>query len=173
MDKFWDETIFLLETLVMKAYGQDDDGMELTFTNGPVTFHRTDSASEVKRLMERSSLKPAKNVRTNMRASLNKILNEYLEQIQRHQKADKGKNKKKELKKLTILVLTDGIWSANPRDNDVEDMIVNFAGKLEEQYKDYGTTRQVSIEFVQLGYDEAAAFRMRCLDDELESRGVA
>lgn len=169
MAPYWDEAIFLLETLVMKAWGQDENGMDLSFANGPVTIRGSNDPSKFKKKMEDPYAKPVtgKRIKTDMRKSLRDILYTYIQIVKQRRN-----NPKTKVKKLTIIVLTDGKWGAKTSEHDVEDDIVDFVKALKKEQGNYGQVRQVSIEFVQLGYDEGAAFRMQRLDDELPFLGV-
>jgi serine/threonine protein kinase len=170
MVEFWDETIYLLETLVMKAWGQDKNGMDLTFANGPIEVKNSNTPSTFRNKMEHRDARPSKGsgVKTDIRKALEEVLyNRYLRVVKQSLQDHKVK-----VKKLTIIVLTDGKWDDMEGDNDVEDTIVEFAKKLKKIQGDHMQIRQVSFEFVQLGFDEGAAFRLQRLDDELPWRGV-
>lgn len=120
--------------------------------------------------MEHRDARPSKgsDVKTDIRKALEEVLyNRYLRVVKQSLQDHKVK-----VKKLTIIVLTDGKWDDMEGDNDVEDTIVEFAKKLKQIQGDHMQIRQVSFEFVQLGFDEGAAFRLQRLDDELPWRGV-
>jgi len=91
---------------------------------------------------------------TDMRETLGEIFEEYLE------KRQAGK-----AKKLTLIVLTDGIWKGSVPPEGVEEKIVEFLGKF-ETLKD----RAFSIQFVRFGDDPDAIEKLRRLDDELPKR---
>ena len=167
---YWDESIYLLETMVMKAWGQDKNGMDLTFANGPVLIRGSNNPAKFRQKMEDKDAKPSKGsgLKTDIRIALESILSDYLRLAQR------GLDHRAKVKKLTIIVLTDGRWEGLPDDNDgsVEDTIVEFVKRLKTVQKGHMEVRQVSFEFVQLGFDEGAAFRLQRLDDQLPFRGV-
>src|SRR5215471_1245497 len=113
MKKHWYEATYLLETLVMKAAGQDEDGMDLTFTNGPEKLENQKSGSAFKRVMKKAE--PKDGVHSDMRKSLGDIFASYLEELQR---------KRGLVKNLTLIVLTDGIWAGMSEKNEVKQKIV-------------------------------------------------
>ncbi|KAL8684508.1 MAG: hypothetical protein Q9224_006307 [Gallowayella concinna] len=166
MRSHWAETEYLLKTLVLKAAGQDDDGLDLSFTLGQERLENKKSISkDWERAMEKAE---PRNERTNMKTSLAELLQAYLEQVQEQKRHQWGKP----LKKLTIIVLTDGIWAGmGNNQNAVNDTIVNFVHKLEKIVGDL-IERLVSIEFVQLGNDPEATYRLRQLDIGMKWKGV-
>ena len=155
MARDWFQATFLLETLVMKAKGQDPDGMDLNFTTGSVNLGNKEKPSIFVAKMKEGS--PKSGVRTNIVESLGTIFNKYLTQL---------RNTRNEARDVTLIVLTDGAWEGTTNKERVSDKIVEFLTQLERQT--YGLKhRPFSIEFVQFGHDEEASRRLKYLDNFL------
>ena len=170
MADFWDQTIYLLETLVMKAKGQDKDGMDLSFTNGPVHLKNGKGPSGFREKMEDPKARPYHSVHTEMGKALGKIMAEYLQSV----KSWKSSIKTTLMKKLTVIVLTDGVW-ANMENQQytVIQRIVSFHEDLSSELQEtMRQDRHVSFEFVQLGNDIGARQLLKYLDDELTAYGI-
>ncbi|KAL8820291.1 MAG: hypothetical protein Q9223_001457 [Gallowayella weberi] len=167
MRTHWAETEYLLKTLVLKAAGQDDDGLDLSFTLGQEKLANKKSTSkDWERAMEKAQ--PGTQ-RSNMKTRLAEIFEGYLRQVQE----PKAHHSAKPLRKLTIIVLTDGIWGGmGNNQNAVSETIVNFHHKLQRLHANNLDDRIVSIEFVQLGNDAAATYRLRQLDTGMKWKGI-
>jgi hypothetical protein len=167
MEDYWFEVQYLLETLVMKAKGQDKNGMDLSFTQGTVVLKGSNDAVKFSKKMDERGAKPMKGWHTDLSLPLEKILSSYLADFKRTRATD-------DVKKLTLLILTDGKWESMEDKEDVAHTIVNFAREMEKLTGDTlrKRERRVSIEFVQFGYDEDATARLRRLDDDLPYEGV-
>ncbi|RDW91279.1 hypothetical protein BP5796_02444 [Coleophoma crateriformis] len=165
MEHYWDEQTFLLETFVMKAAGQDEDGMDLFFTSGTVSVRNEKKFGKFKKAMEHRDAMPKSGVHTDMRRSLGTIFREYLHDLEH----------KSGVKDLTIIVLTDGKWAGmieKDQEDSLSNKIANFVrtvGRMTNNLKD----RPVSIEFVQFGNDHEASLRLRDLDQGVGSPGEA
>jgi hypothetical protein len=159
MKPYWFEATYLLETLVMKAFGLDDNGMDLYFTAGTYKVENQKGKSKFKQAMNNKSFKPVQHFNTDMRASLSIILDKYLREYRRTRK------------NLTIIVLTDGKWEGMVDKTEVRNLIIKFA---EESKGVIGGLkhRPVSIEFIQFGNDADATYRLRQLDDNLKWDGI-
>lgn len=107
MDKFWDEATFLLEVPFLKLTGQDKDGIDLSFTQSKVAVSSTKRESNLRKAMERARPKYQQSVlETDMHAALKGIFDQYSFDVA------EAKKKGKRIKDLTLIVLTDGIWTA-------------------------------------------------------------
>ena len=148
----------------MKAAGQDENGMDLSFTIGRLELKNKKTGSDFWRAMENSAVQPKDNMHTDMQKSLDRILSAQLEEIKRNW--FKGSPKK-----LTIIVLTDGVWAGMKNKRDVDKTIVKF-GKDVQNFLGNSEPRSVSIEFIQFGYNVDATHRLRRLDDELKFEGI-
>ena len=160
MIPYWYQASFLLETLVMKAVGQDENGMDLSFTSGSVRVENQKKGYQFVSAMRKAY--PHPQMRTNMKAALENIFSTYMQEFQ-------GKPLKR--KDLTLIVLTDGIWDGMMDKNEVENKVVDFIEQLRKK-SDYLKERSVSIEFIQFGNDTEATYRLRQLDRNPKWRGI-
>jgi hypothetical protein len=174
MDCHWYEATFLLQTLLLKARGQDENGMDLLFTSGLVKVEGREgrgSSTLIKKdpfmaAMKDPNARPQKNNRTDMRRPLGDIFDKYVNEAKR------GKRMGHEIKNLTLIVLTDGIWDGmNKNKEEVRELIITFVKNVREIVGDL-KQRPVSIEFIQFGCDEDATYRLWVLDNHLKYDGV-
>ncbi|KAL8998393.1 MAG: hypothetical protein Q9169_002521 [Polycauliona sp. 2 TL-2023] len=170
MRRHWAWAKALLVTLVEKAAGQDENGLDLSFTLSKEKLENEKSKSSKweKRMKE---AEPVTGARTNMRNPLHKILRQYLEYVKDvwHRKRSQPT---KTYRKMTLIVLTDGIWAGmGQNQNAVNDTIVKFVRELELVVGDL-VDRPFSIEFVQFGHDPEATYRLRRLDTDMKWSGI-
>ena len=174
----WDEAAMLLEVLVMKAKFLDPDGMDLSFTTGPVRVSNSNDAKEFIEALDNDDARPNDMTHTDMSASLGDILSAYLQDLKSKRNKDNRDNKKRwstssgdSERKLTVIIFTDGKWEGMNKKAQVDETIINFSKALE---KEVGSLQKrfVSIEFVQFGNDPDASHRLRHLDNELGYSGV-
>ncbi|OLN86226.1 Dual specificity protein kinase TTK [Colletotrichum chlorophyti] len=183
MWKHWTQATELLEVLVWRALGYDDNGMELCFTNpdtnprAPVRESRKQTVRQFTKAMRLAG--PAREgpsaCQTTIIPELERIINEYT-----RAKLSKTKSRNK-----TIIVLTDGIWQGM-HDEYTLDLYFRSAfhnlrdlhGDFNENdtiksadHRDISETRPVTIQFVQFGNDSKATERLRRLDDDLTIYG--
>ncbi|RDW60992.1 hypothetical protein BP6252_12375 [Coleophoma cylindrospora] len=165
MVDYWDEQTFLLETFIMKAAGQDEDGMDLFFTSGTVSVRNEKKFGKFKKAMENHDAVPKSGVHTDMRRSLGTIFREYLHDLEH----------KSGVKDLTIIVLTDGKWAGmieRDQEDSLSNKIANFVSTVVRKTNNL-KDRPVSIEFVQFGNDYEASLRLRDLDQGIGRPGEA
>jgi hypothetical protein len=170
MADFWDEAIYLLETLVMKAKGQDENGMDLSFAQGNVSIRGSNRESKFREKMEDPGARPSvgSTAHTDIRKALGDILDDYLGEVRKSRQYSSGKKKDKDkLRDLTIIVFTDGKWEGIADKEAVMNTIVRFAKELEKIQGKGFRMRQVSFEFVQFGFDADATYLLQKLDDDL------
>jgi len=165
MEDFWYEAKFLLETLLKKAQGLDENGMDLMFTIGSYDVENQKGTSRIMTQMDNMKARPKKGMHTDMRGSLGNIFDKYITDARRK------KQYNSDIKNLTLIVLTDGKWEGTKNKEEVNRKIVYFSRELEGiigNLKD----RPVSIEFIQFGYDEDATYRLKALDNDLKYSGI-
>lgn len=184
-----------MSVLVAFLYGQDDDGIDLYFTSSSQlvgTFH------EPKQFFaEMSKYRPSNDFQQNLSrtrnlakdtnsgftppdsipraatastASSNELsenINDVLDEILRNWSTSFTK---KEKKKLTLIVLTDGVWAGVQKKGIVANGIVhavetaqNRGGSLRKQLGQRG----LSIQFVRFGNDEEAIAEFDYMDNSL------
>jgi hypothetical protein len=162
MAQHWRDALFTLETLYLKLDGLDENGVDLIFTDRAKTKH---GREELKRSWGRAALVKGMNdaqpappngfderVRTNMREVLSPIFQKFLTSRQN--------------KRMTLIVLTDGMWEGSIREEGVADKIADFYKSWHDKWR-VVEDRWFSIQFVSFGNDEAALHRLQVLDDEL------
>jgi len=120
MEDLWAEATFLLEVLVMKAKHLDKDGMDLYFTTGQPGVLKSNKHTDFAKIMNQDQYKPTVGKRTNMKQIIERLLREYLHNVEGQGVKNPG------LKDLTIIVLTDGKWEGMADSKDVETAIKSF-----------------------------------------------
>jgi hypothetical protein len=164
----WERLKYLLETLVMKAEGLDDDGVNLAFTHGKVALKDARQKAEVQFMdkLKNPEAMPREEWLTDMKVRLLGILNEYVRYVEiKYLRHETPKN-------MTVIVLTDGVWGGTQDKEDVYFSIVNFIKRFERIYKGEISTRPVSIQFIQFGKDPDATARLKRLDDDMKVEGI-
>ncbi|MBE3041051.1 hypothetical protein IMZ48_00375 [Candidatus Bathyarchaeota archaeon] len=169
----WQEATELLTTLVRRAIGYDDDGIELYFTSQDNT-KRLDKGLRKQRVehftREMIKARPAGQSflpqRTDIVPSLSKVMGKYLYEMK---------------KPKTIIVFTDGIWQGNSDEYAVDKLIINNLMHLRTIHPDTAacgkvstieTIRPLTIQFVRFGQNPDGSDRLRRLDDCLVEQGV-
>ncbi|KFY38314.1 hypothetical protein V494_04413 [Pseudogymnoascus sp. VKM F-4513 (FW-928)] len=160
MDQYWYNARYLLKTLLLKATGQDENGMDLSFTSGNVSVRGSNDLAKFMKAMDDSKPQPRLHIHTDMRRSLGDIFHKYYQGATR-----------RDAKNLTVIVFTDGMWDGMEDKDEVGNLIIAFAKKLQKTVGDL-KARPVSIEFVQFGKALEAANRLRRLDDDLVVSGI-
>jgi hypothetical protein len=158
---FWKVATYVLETLAMKLAGLDDDGLDLVFTIGQdwnvVDAKGSKGLAKFRKAMENACPivpdMPGLKEKTDMGETLGQVFDEYL--------------KSHRNKRMTLLVLTDGIWEGSVKDKGVEKKIADFLGELRKHHKTM-EDRRFSIEFIRFGDDANAISRLERLDNGLE-----
>lgn len=159
MYPFWDVTSFILTTLAMKLSGLDKDGLNLRFT---IRMEHVNNAKKARApgkfedAMSRAKPQESEIVKTNMAESLGRVLEEYLQ-------ARKGK-------RMTLIVLTDGVWPGSMREKSVERKIADFLKVLSQRHLSQRhqalEDRQYTIQFIRFGEDPRAIQRLNFLDND-------
>lgn len=165
MAKHWPRVRELVATLVTLLHGQDDNGMEMYFTSsetkhGPITepFQFVDIINQMKPKVEisqdRASISEAKRA-DDIRKALAQILSLV------------GQTTYK--RKLTLIILTDGIWKGISNRRTVADRIVTSFQEWQDEdiLKEMLEIRGLSIQFVQFGDDKAAEMEFEYMDNHL------
>lgn len=173
----WGHVTYLLRILVWRSLHYDDDGMELKFTIGPEDWDlkpkKNQKVDDFVKKMEMAKPKPDGKRFTDMSASLTLILERH---FQNHRDNEHSPIKRK----LTILVLTDGLWERNDEDA-VDNYLVNCIKKIpDDAWKPEpnggvansgkAPSRPISIQFIRFGHNEKAIKRLDRLDNNLKDR---
>ncbi|KAI0402285.1 hypothetical protein F4802DRAFT_608795 [Xylaria palmicola] len=181
MRGFWRHATYLLNVLVKRSLGYDDNGMELRFTNDleekwRLSPRKNQRPEEFEDRMNAAGPKKRRNTitKTNMSSSLALILEDHLR---------KNNDGKKLMRHLTILVLTDGRWEME-HEYTVDDYLVSFIKKIPAENwepeaprrasgssnKPTSRPRPISIQFIRFGHHPNAIARLNRLDNNLKDR---
>ena len=181
MDRFWYEAMYLLETLIRKARNQDPDGMDLFFTSGSVKVEGYESRMKIverfkhdrfTKAMKDPKARPALGHHTdlghtNPLTKMSEILASYLDEVRRQ------KYRGIPHKKMTLIVLTDGLWEGMNDKEGVRNLIIQVVTKLREIIGDVKLNeRPLSIQFIQFGDNPDAEYRLWSLDNQLKYDGI-
>ena len=176
MDRFWYEAMYLLETLIRKARNQDPDGMDLFFTSGSVKVEGYESRMKIvkgfkddrfTKAMKDPKARPALGHHTNPLTKMSEILDSYLDEVRRQ------KYRGIPHKKMTLIVLTDGLWEGMNDKEGVRNLIIQVVTKLREIIGDVKLNeRPLSIQFIQFGDNPDAEYRLWSLDNQLKYDGI-
>jgi hypothetical protein len=165
----WQYVKLFLETLVQKVDGLDKDGVDVAFTRGSATATNIEGQkgiTKIKTAMDSKEVVPMPGVYTDMVEPLRDIFNAYKlrveSKIRRSQKIDK----------MTLIIITDGLWLSTLNKDSVGQTIVQFVKELKGIMGYDLTDRPFSIQFIQIGDDIDAGKRLQSLDDELTVHGI-
>ncbi|KXH27073.1 hypothetical protein CSAL01_09084 [Colletotrichum salicis] len=180
MKPHWKHATFILEGLVWRSLGYDENGMELCFTDPdtpPAAFIKESRKQDVSTFSEAMKLaKPSSDDKKTMIVpELARIINDYT----------KAMLSKRRPKKKTIIVLTDGVWSGMNIRNTLDEHLRAVFQLLRDLHKDLpvrnnlhsqaqediGTIRPITIQFVRFGTDKEGYERLRHLDDDMTNYG--
>ena len=167
----------MLDVLAQKIEPHDEDGLDLTFTEGNVEVLHSKNKKwpfrkrDFEDAMDRSRPKTDRRMPspTNMPDALNRIFEHYL--INAERDAKRGRPKR-----FTLIILTDGKWSLEGQQLiDVRTKIWQFMTHcnniwvplLKPGERKADSQRPVSIQFVQFGDDLGARLSLRYLDNGL------
>lgn len=168
MLEFWPSVKELLLNLVRKSQHIDKDGMDLKFTCSKSDFRPSNKPSDFQKEMEKPTHQPMSGEfprQTRMDVTLGHLLKQYVSKYERSRAATR---------KMTIIVLTDGIWDATKDKFAVDQEIIQFnveLGRLGGNSLE-DDERRVSIQFVRFGENPVAKRRLERLDNQLKFKGV-
>ncbi|KAK1845620.1 protein kinase domain-containing protein [Colletotrichum chrysophilum] len=182
MNVHWKQATDLLEVLVWRSLGYDEDGVELRFTD-PDTNHkakvkesRSQSLKQFTDAMKLATPSASTRIKTNILPALERIVNDYTTGMT----SAKSKPRKK-----TIIVLTDGIWEGMNIEytldvhlrstfqvlRDLHGDLPYVAAGYSGDREDISVIRPITIQFVQFGNEPNAAARLKRLDDDMRLYG--
>jgi hypothetical protein len=159
MREHWASATFVLQTLGMQIGPLDKDGLDLIFTRDPGTYARRnvknfDIPKQFCAAME-AGTKAGDNLpmyKTSMALALRNVLRGYIHGGMR--------------KKLTLIVLTAGVWDGVPDDAERE-VAAAIKDMMSQCQQDFYPNRWFGIEFVSFGNDEAGLSRLQGFDDNM------
>ncbi|GJE84855.1 VWA domain-containing protein [Phanerochaete sordida] len=145
----WQEAKNALVNLAQKAVQYDDDGIDIYFLNNTKSGRGLKTREDVEKLF--NGISPKRG--TPVASRLNDVIGEYL------------KKSKKPLKKLNVVVITDGYPSDNPK--------LVIAELVRKMVKLRMERDRVGIQFVQIGNDKGAQRYLKELDDDEGLNNIA
>lgn len=158
MAQYWHLATTIVSTLSMMIGPLDKDGLDVKFTRD-----HDYNLSNVKQFGIRDKI-PQAMIKAYPTASryggtnMEKILGEIFD----------ANNPKTMRKKLTLIIVTDGIWSGTSSVVEVEKLIARYQRKVQELGKLEG--RRFSIGFVAIGADMAGLKKLKDLDDDMKEK---
>ena len=161
MREHWEEALILFEILAYILKRLDPDGLELYFTctEGKHKKRNTTDLIEI----ARSRAPPADVMRpSNIFVRLNSILEQYQEKLRNPQSRFGIPRSSRDMRKLNLYVLTDGLWQP---ESDAETPIKHLVKTLDELDK---PLNQVGIQFIRFGDDPHGRARLEHLDSGLK-----
>ncbi|KAI1123858.1 hypothetical protein F5Y10DRAFT_43490 [Nemania abortiva] len=159
MKEHLDHAKVTLLVLAEKVAASDKDGIDLVFTFADhllgcqnVRDPWTRFSKAMKNADERIPTDPRQPLATDMARTLGEIFEEY--------------EKKRTSKRMTLIILTDGIWGGSGQPDEVEEKIAQFfkGSKRANGFED----RPFTIQFVSFG--DRAIDRLDALDDDMEKK---
>ena len=169
----WQEATELLTTLIRRAIGYDDDGIELYFTSQenmqtPAVKLQKQRVADFTRAMGKA--RPVAHSYlpqgTDIVPWISMVMGRYL--------WEKKKPK-------TIIILTDGIWQGMNDEYAVDNLIIRNLQQLKTIHSDTVANdyisiieemRPLTIQFVRFGQHPHGSDRLQRLDDRLVEHGV-
>lgn len=168
----WKHASYLIKVLASQAEQFPKGTVRVAFTNTmeipkkrrlrwtPGTKKHGQKTGDIMHRMRNAEPRAMSGPRTDMLRSLELVLNEHIEQCS----SEKGG------KRLTVLVLTDGLWPMGVRGGDIE--MLNERLAREVLAPSEKTEWPLKINFIRFGYDPKATRRLKRLCDHLKDRGV-
>lgn len=162
MRTHWSQVIDVFTALTAKACSTDEDGVDFTFTTGPVDVRNLHNPSKIPEVMKKPHVFPTRGVYTDMDLSLRNVLSIYLrDETRRHfsrGRADRG---------LSLIVLTDGVWAGTLKSGAVERAIFEFKEAFNRSRGNSLSKRVVGIQFIYFGNEPGTKDRLFGLDRDL------
>jgi hypothetical protein len=154
MKQHWDVVTEVLITLAMKIGPLEKDGLDLGYAIGSKHNLREIKGWGIPKAFKSSMQDAGEKInhmyKTNMKETLEKIFDTYTDTS----------------KKMTLIVLTDGLWEGCANEDDVEKLIASFITNLKPKLKKW-ESRWFSIQFVSFGENLRALERLQKLDDNM------
>ncbi|KAI8951168.1 hypothetical protein F4801DRAFT_578708 [Xylaria longipes] len=161
MRKYLEHAKATLLVLAEKVVASDEDGVDLIFTFADNRLGRRnvkDPWGKFGRAMDsaggRISTDPQKPLATDMARTLGEVFQEYEE--------------KKTKQRMTLIILTDGVWEGSVQPNEVEEKIAKFFKDSKRTRTNGFEDRPFTIQFVSFGGQ--ATDRLNALDDDMETK---
>ena len=160
MNAHWSTARKVLEALAFMVKTYDPDGIDMVFSKSPQEVKRSKKTEALLKVFDRVVFHGT----SNMSDTLSRILEEYkLQMANQHRDMSlieliRGR---RPLRRLSLYVLTDGIWQ--PR-CEVDSVIASMVDNLKANNR---LSKQVGIQFIHFGNNEEAKRRLTRLDSGL------
>ncbi|KAJ7619374.1 hypothetical protein FB45DRAFT_930595 [Roridomyces roridus] len=157
----WTEAGLALQSLAEKVVQYDEDGMDIHFLNHKESALQLKSASNVKEVFDKVTPRGWTPTGRRLRDLLTPLLDQLEAANIEPDGTPKNKETRKEIKRVNIIVVTDGEASDDPKQTIIEaaTRLTNLRNLC---------MIQVGIQFVQIGSDPGATQALKQLDDDLE-----
>ncbi|GJE84856.1 VWA domain-containing protein [Phanerochaete sordida] len=161
----WDEAKNALVSLAVTAARYDDDGIDIHFLNNHKVGRNLKTRADVEAVFSGITTIQGTPIATR----LDFVIREYFKEFEDWQKPPTRnlfgrKKEKKPLKKLNILVITDGYPTDEPKR-----VIADLAGQMDRLHMEYN---RVGIQFVQIGDDKNAQRYLQELDNDMQQHSA-
>jgi len=160
LEPYWDDAKYVLQTLLLKVRGLDENGLDLVFTKASIEAINEKDMHRIMEKMNHHEARPRKEVHGNIVERLVEILDDYKTDI------TKKRRMFHKVRNMTVIVLTTGIWDETRE--EVGKVIISFIQDFKRIMDQAYMGPQFSIEFVQFGNDPIATEVLQYLDDDLE-----
>jgi len=160
MIKHWPQATKVLHTLAYLVKGFDHNGLDLFFTHSEAKVRSARRSTNLHKSM-RNHTPPNSPVRyTDIETSLGSFLDDYRRRIEDRDKRHHFGIFHCDVKRVAIIVLTDGRWQPDS-DKSIAESLRRLALTLEECKRN---PKQIGVQFIQFGDDENARARLAHLD---------
>ena len=124
--------------MLLKADGQDRDGIELFFTSSNIEVRGQKKAYEFTKAMERArphDVLESAPKKTDIRTKMGEIFDNYIYDNKHKYIYDNKPRRSRFMypKSVTLIVLTDGIWASMSNRNDVDRTIIEFVHQVNRE----------------------------------------
>ena len=162
MIEHWPQASEVLHTLAYLVKEFDYNGLDLCFTHSEEKL-RSAKSTYLYESMRNHTPPRSPDRYTDIETSLGRLLDDYGRRIEDHYKRNHFGPFHRDVKRVTIIVLTDGRWQPDS-DKSIAESLRRLASTLEACKKN---PKQIGVQFIQFGDHEDARARLAHLDSEL------
>lgn len=176
MGEHWPRARELVAVIVALLHGQDDNGMEIYFTSSTKKFGPFTEPKQFTDIINRMRPRATEAGRGEVddegsekkdQGSMQHETADDIRDVLQHILSLVGK--KDYDRKLTLIILTDGVWKGVGDKKSVAKQIANWLERWEDRkaLKKLLLVRGLSLQFVQFGNDPDATEQFEYMDDHL------